>query len=442
MKTSKLLCSAALATAILAALPSCKDQEKTTEPAEQTATAEPRQPEPPKPAAPTPEEVTSALTAALGEHPLVTPGSATIEADTANEDGTHSITAQLSTTLREDLFTREDAPAAFNSERMAINESHNRAILPDSVYLMQVGTPTDMLTEEDRATKPLPENLQQLSDALKSLAEAPVYRCVVPAGQQMSLTATLTATRNNDQWEFGAISLDKAPLAPYEANLTRSSLPEGAAIITPEFEEARKAEIREKIAAFNQAAEPCIKGREEQARTHLATLRAQKEEELRRAAEQAEAEARARQEWEERCARFIAKDQKFAGEWTRDNRFGEMTLRITSTNRHDNAIHFIGTIFDTKYPAACLEITGRCDLAQSSDTAQVAIAIHDGQYDPDEATAEVYDAGDSLMALKLSAAGTLEGVMSCLSWKDSPEKAFNIHLSPSGSREANSADKR
>ncbi len=432
MKTKLLLCSALLATAALAALPSCKEQSGQEPAAPQQATAEAPQPEPVLPAAPTPEEVTASLQAALGEHPLVTPGNATIDGDTTHEDGSHSLTARLTVTLREELFTRENAPAIFNAERMAVNESLNRAILPEAVYLMQAGAPTDVLTDADRAARPLPAELQDMANKLKELAEAEVYRSTASAGLALELTATLKATHGaaNGMWDFTDIELDKAPLTPYETNIMRSALPEGASIITPEFEEARKTELREKIAAFNLAAEPYIKGREDAARVHLAELRAQKEEELRRAAEQAEAEARSRQEWEERCARFIAKDNKFEGEWTRDNRFGEMTLRITNTNRHDNAIHFIGSIYDTKLPAASLEITGRCDLAQGSDKAQVTLSIYDGQYDPDLPTAEVFDADDSLMVLKLSAEGTLEGVMSCLSWKDTPEKAFQIHLAP------------
>ncbi len=429
MKTNQLLCSALLASAVLAALPSCKDQAG-QEPAAPQPSAETQQPEPPKPAPPAAEQMAPALAAALGENALVSPGAVSVDADTENEDGTRSISARLSVSLKEELFSRENAPAAFNAERMAVNESLNRAILPEAVYLMQVGAPTDMLTDEDRAAKPLPEELQKQANALKELAEASVYRSMAPAGQVLELTATLKATLSEGQWQYSDITLDKSPLSPLEAHIAASALPEGVGIITPEFEEARKAELREKIAAFNEAAAPYITAREEAARTHLAQLRARREEELRRAAEQAEAEAKARREWEERCAAFIADDKKFEGEWTRDNRFGEMTLRITRTNRHDNAIHFIGSIYDTKLPAASLEITGRCDLAQGCDKAQVSIAIYGGQYDPDQPTAEVFDADDSLMVLKLSAEGVLEGIMSCHSWKDAPEKAFNIHLAP------------
>ncbi len=428
MKTNRLICSALFAAATLVALPSCFEKEGQGAATPSTAT-ETAQAEEEKPTAPTVEEVTAQLTKELGESPVVTPWAVNIDSSTTNADGSVSLAASLGMTVKEDLFAREDAPAALNTERMACNESLNRAITPDSVYLMQVGAPTDMLTDADRAPKPLPEELKAQADALKALAETALYRPLATAGQELRMTATLKATYTDGAWTYSEITLDKAALAPLEAGITRSNLPAGAPIITGDVEESRKAELREKIAAFNQAAEPYIKEREDAARTRLATYRAAQEEELKRAAEQAEAEARVRQEWEQRCATFIAEGKQFAGEWTRDNRFGELTLRINRTTRHDNAIHFVGTIFDTKLPAASLAIAGRCDLSKGGDAAQVDITIYDGQYDPDQPTAEVYDADDSLMVLKLTPEGKLEGTMSCLSWKDAPQKAFTITLS-------------
>ncbi len=442
MKTTLLLSSAFLASAWLSALPSCEDK---TTPADATPppAAETAQPEQPKPAEPTVEEVTALLTQALGENTMVTPWAVNIDSCTPNEDGSRALAASMTLSVKEDIFSREETPASFNSERMASNESINRAMLPESVYLMQVGAPTDMLTEADRAATPLPEDLKHQANALRELAECAVFRQIASSGQELRLTATARATAKAEGgWDFSELALDKAALTPLEAGVARSALPEGAAITSPEFEEARKAELREKIAAFNQAAEPYIKGRENAARTRLAEHRARQEEEFKRAAEQAEAEAAARREWEERCARFIAEDRQFTGEWTRDNRFGELTLRISRTTRHDNAIHFIGTIFDTKLPAASLDIAGRCDLAQGGDKAQVDITIYDGQYDPDQPTAEVYDADDSLMVLKLTPEGVLEGVMSCQSWKDAPEKAFNIRLSAGKEKEKSRSRRR
>ncbi len=437
MKTTLLFCSALLAST-LTGLTSCEEKASNGGETPQPPTAETPQPEPQKPAAPTQEEVAAFLKKELGENPLVTPWAVNVDTPTGNADGSLSLSASLTVSVKEDIFTREDAPAALNQERTASNESLNRAILPESVYLMQAGAPTNMLTEADRAAKPLPEELQKLADELRNLAESPLYRPLAAAGKEEKLTATFKATHADGAWQFSELMLDKSALAPLEAGITRSALPADATIATADTEENRKAQLREKIATFNQTAEPYIKGREEAARNRLAELRAKQDEELRRAAEQAEAEAKARQEWEERCTRFIAEDKQFAGEWTRDNRFGELTLRITRTTRHDNAIHFIGTIYDTKLPAASLDIAGRCDLSKGGDKAQVDITIYDGQYDPDQPTAEVYDADDSLMALKLSPEGALEGVMTCQSWKDTPEKAFNIRLSAPKGKEKRS----
>ncbi len=436
MKTTLLFCSAILASA-LSSLPSCEKKAEVSD-TPQPPAAESPQAEPQKPTAPTQEEVAAYLKKELGENPVATPWAVNIDSDTENADGSHSLTASLTVSVKEDLFSREEAPAAFNQERTASNESLNRAILPESVYLMQVGATTNMLTEADRAPKPLPEDLQKQADELKALAESPIYHALATAGKEVTLTATTKTTHQNGAWQFSETVIDKSALSPLEAATPRSALPADATIATADVEESRKSQLRDKIAAFNQAAEPYIKGREDAARTRLAELRAQQEEELRRAAEQAEAEAKARQEWEERCTRFIAEGKQFVGEWTRDNRFGELTLHISRTTRHDNAIHFIGTIYDTKLPAASLDIAGRCDLSRSGDKAQVDITIYDGQYDPDQPTAEVYDADDSLMALKLTPEGALDGVMTCQSWKDTPEKSFTIRLSAPKSKEKRS----
>ncbi len=431
MKTTQLFCSALLAAAALTALPSCDPAEEKPEanaqPAETTTTPPA---EPAKPTAPTEEEVATLITGNLGGCAIATPGAVIIDSVTPNEDGSLGVTARLALTLNEELFTRENAPAAFNAERLAVNDSLNRAMLPESVYLMQVGAPTEMLTDTDRVAKPLPEDLQAAANELKELAEASVYRSLAPAGQSVEVSARFKATLNpENKWDFAEVQLDNAALVALEAGIARSTLLEGAPVITPDFEEARKADIRAKIAAFNDAATPYIASREENARTRLAEHRAQKEEELKRATEQAEAEAFARQAWADRCAKYIADGKRFAGEWTRDNRFGELTISITKAKRLDNSIQFYGTLFDTKLPAASLDIEGRCDLTMG-DKAQVDITIYDGQYDPDQPTAEVYDSNDSIMVLHLSPEGALEGVMSCLSWKEEPEKAFNIKLAP------------
>ncbi len=443
MKTTLLLCSVFLASSTLSLLPSCEEKGDAPTDAQTAAAETPQQPEQPALTPPSEEEVTALLTRELGDTTIVTPWAVTIDSTTSNEDGSLSMAAGLALTVKEDLFSRDDAPASLNTERMASNESINRAMLPAAVYLMQVGAPTDMLTEADRAATPLPAELQQQADALKHFAEASLYRPLASAGQELKLSATFKASpKAEGGWDFCELELDKSALNPLALGVVRSSMPQDAAIVSGDVEESRKAELRNMIAAFNSAAEPYIRGREDAARTRLAEHRAQQEEALKRAAEQAEAEAKVRQEWEERCTLYIAENKQFSGEWTRNNRFGELTLRISRTTRHDNSIHFIGTLYDTKLPAAKLDIAGRCDLSQTGDKAQVDINIYGGQYDPDQPTAEVYDSDDSLMVLKLTPEGKLEGVMSCQAWKDTPEKAFTISLSAAADKEKSSSRRR
>ena len=72
----------------------------------------------------------------------------------------------------------------------------------------------------------------------------------------------------------------------------------------------------------------------------------------------------------------------------------------------------------------------QAQLTQTEQGAKVSITIYDGQYDPDQPTAEVYDAKDGQLVLYLNAEGKLTGVMTCAAWGVESEKAFRINLSP------------
>jgi hypothetical protein len=139
----------------------------------------------------------------------------------------------------------------------------------------------------------------------------------------------------------------------------------------------------------------------------------------------------------------LASDKLFAGEWTRDKHFGELSLHIETAKRLDNAVQFSGTIFDTNLPEASLQIIGRCELAPKEDgTTQVDISIYEGQYDPDQPTAEVYDAKDGMISLQLGKDGKLSGIMTCAAWANTPEKAFKVTLSPKEKEEPKSRRRR
>ncbi len=398
-------------------------------PAEQVVPAEP--PAPVIPTEPANEEITRMLLEQLNGCDAVNIGTLTCGEPTRNPDSSINMGASLKMMAKEDMYAKETAPAAFNKEREAVNEAANASMKPESVYLFQVGATTDLITDADRAAKPLPENLQTPLNELKELADSPVYRKVVNMGDSVEASATFTATYTDGAWKFSNIVVDNAALLALNDYTAQSALPQDAPILTPEFEESRKATIREKVAAFNQLAEPYIKGREEAARATLTEHQARAEEEARRMTEQAAAQEAARQASIQGFVQALSNDKLFAGEWTRDKKFGELSLHIEEAKQFDNSVQFVGTIYDTKLPEASLDIAGRCDLTPKEDgTTQVDITIYDGQYDPDQPTAEVYDAKDGMLSLTLSKEGKLAGIMSCASWSNSPEKAFQINLAP------------
>lgn len=430
-------------TASATMLTSCFDEIKqvfngeegaTPAPAEQQAPAEPAAPV--IPAEPTNEEITQMLMEQLSGCDAAEAGVLTCGEPTRNPDSSISMGATLKMTVKEDLYAKETAPAVFNKEREALNEAANASMKPESVYLFQVGATTDLITDADRMAKPLPEHLQAPLNELKELADSPVYRKVVNMGDSVDTSATFTAIYTDGAWKFSNIVVDNAALLELNNYTAQSALPQDAPILTPEFEESRKASIREKVAAFNQLAEPYIKGREEQARATLTEHQARAEEEARRMTEQAAAQEAARQESIQGFVQALANDNLFAGEWTRDKKFGELSLHIEEAKQFDNSVQFVGTIYDTKLPEASLDIAGRCDLTPREDgTTQVDITIYDGQYDPDQPTAEVYDAKDGMLSLTLSKDGKLTGIMSCASWANSPEKAFQINMTPKAKEE-------
>ena len=434
----RLLIQTAVLTASTTLLTSCFDELKQVF-GDEPVPAEPTIEEPAAPAVPTQpsnEEISRMLIEQLSGCDAANAGMLTCTEPVKNADSSVSMSATLKMVVKEDMYTREMAPAAFNKEREALNEAANTAMKPESVYLFQVGATTDLITDADRAAKPLPEHLQAPLNELKELADSSVYRKVMNTGDEVETSASFTATYVDGAWQFSNIVVDNAALLALNDYTAQSALPQHAAVLTPEFEETRKAVIREKVAAFIQLADPYIKSREEAARATLTEHQARAEEDARRITEQAAAEEAARQECLKVFSELLTDDKLFAGEWTRDKAFGELSLHIATARRLDNAVQFAGTIFDTTLPEASLNIMGRCELTPKEDgTVQVDIAIYEGQYDPDQPTAEVYDAKDGMLSLQLSKDGKLVGIMSCTSWAANPEKAFKITMSPKAKEE-------
>lgn len=421
-------------TALLAAAPlllnSCFDEEKTETPAAEPAPAE----QPQAPAAPTcpkDEEISAGLADQLPTCDVAERGEFTCEPPQTAEDGSVALTVHQTYTVRENLYTRESAPEAFNELRKGINDALNAATKPESVYLLQVGGTTDMLTDEDRAAKPLPEELQAKANELRDLSEGAVWTQARPAGETVEVLVRTTARYAEGAWTFESTTVEDAALQPLNELKAESAITaEGGFILNDDTMQTRKAEIAEKIDAFNTAAEPYIAGREDAARKRLTEEQAAAEEMAHKAAEEQAAAEAVRNQWVEACTKAIASGKNFSGEWTRDNRFGELTLHIEQAKSFDGSIQFIGSLYDTKLPEASLDIAGRCDLAPGEGGAHVDVTIYDGRYDPDQPTAEVYDARDGLLSLVLTQDGKLTGIMSCGAWAETPERAFRISLSP------------
>lgn len=394
------------------------------------------------PAEPEMQDVRLSLLPLLGDFPMVKLGDVQMTC-TQKGDGQVMVTARAMLSVEEDLYSAEDAPAIFNTERKGINDAVNRAMLPESAYLLQVGADVDSITEEDRAVKPLPENLQKLADEIKQLAERPVYRLRTPAQTTVEIPASLVASRVDDHWSMSDISFDTQPLRSLLPLVPERALPQDALVITDGFEVKQRALLREKIEAFNSAAKPYIEGREAAVRTRMLQAQARREEAEKAAQQEAASREESRKAWETACSKFFYDSAAYTGEWKRGDAFGKFTLRISRAEKFPDSLQFVGTLSDTDLPQAELRIVGRCEAAPKND-APISCVVHvySGRYDPDVATAEVFDKQDGIMRLSLSEDGSLTGQLTCESWADQPEKAFDVQLHQASKKAARRTQRR
>ena len=163
--------------------------------ASEAAVEQPQPAEPAKPTAPTAEELQALLAEHLPSCDVAEVGSLSSECTEPAENGSVSITAHIPLTLRENLYAEQSAPECFNEQRKAMNDAANAAVKPESVYLLQVGGTTDILTDADRAPKPLPEEMQKLANELKNLAESSVCVQQKAAGDTLELIVRATLAR-------------------------------------------------------------------------------------------------------------------------------------------------------------------------------------------------------------------------------------------------------
>lgn len=426
------LMSAALLVSMCTLMSSCDEGAQPAVPEEPQPQQQQTQPEmpltPEETPAPGEEDVRAQLLPILAEFPCMKLGPVQMET-TPTDDGYVNVTARVLVTVEENLYAREEAPAALNQERQNANDAINRAMLPDSHYLLQVGAPGEMITEEDRHAKPLPEELHKLAEEMKTIAEKPLYRLRTPAQTMIELPASMRAEEQKGSWIFSEMNFDIAPLHALLSYLPESSLPKDATIAAEGYEAQKKVELRNRVEAFNQAAAPYIAGREDDARKRLLERQAREEEQAKAAAEKSAQQAACHEVWEKACANILKEGTLFDGEWRRGDSFGKMSLRMARVQTLPDSLQFIGTLYDPDLPQAELQIVGRCEApAAPAEPIRIIVNLYNGRYDPDVPTAEVFDSQDGILKLSMTEEGALSGVMTCASWGENAEKEFRISM--------------
>lgn len=381
----------------------------------------------------TADEVTAAFAPRISNLAYLTQESIDIES-TPKANGDLQVKAHVGLKITEDLYGRVESPAEFSEARKVILSLHQAAEKPDSSYLLEMGADTSLLTDEDRKAKALPENLQQLYNTLVDLTESSCFKPERTAGTVFSVELTMDAHWENGNWNISNIVESQDLLSPLSFLSPKSTLGENAPVLTQEFIAARMAEIAAKADEFKIAAEEYNKQRENTVRALLTDRQAAQLEQSRKEEEQAQKAAEAaaaKKEWTDFCVKHFNSGCKFSGEWTRDTRFGELTIQISEASLHENGIQFFGAMYDSKLPQASIHISGRCELTRDDDgNSKVNVTLYQGAYDPDEPTAEVYDQSDGRLILTFDKKGHLKGVMTCASWVENPQKNFNLHFKP------------
>ncbi|MFI3244363.1 MAG: hypothetical protein R3Y56_08945 [Akkermansia sp.] len=347
-------------------------------------------------------------------------------------DGSVRFDVRIPFIFTSSLLTEKEVPAELDELRKAINDAANKAMLPDSGYLMQIGMPVEHMRDEDRQAKSLPSDLAQLESAMREQVLGPVYIPVRQAGEVLELSARLLIEPDKGQGvKVREVDFNEHQLDFLKGLLAESDLPTDVApqILTPEWLAERKATIDACVAKFNEVAEPYIASREQAARAlYVERLNVLEMAERSRQEEARKAEL-AKLAIVKHYEDILQSGLTFKGEWKRDANFGKISLAIAKAEMLEQSIHFVGTIYDTDMPEASLDVVGRCDLATPEEGVSIDINIYDGQYDPEAATAEVFDAQDGILQLKLNDKGQVEGVMTCASWKKLEGKEFTILMS-------------
>lgn len=351
---------------------------------------------------------------------------------TETAQGTLKVDAVLSLTVCENLYRKSEAPQEFAEARNIINAQLESAKIADSHHLLNLGAQPAMILEDDRKVNELPQELQTLYSEMQALATELCYSLETPKDKQLRVELTMNAERRDNKWVFTNVHEKEDIVTPLSFLTPESALPQNAPIITPEFITARVAQIAEKAAAFQNKAQEYNNTRCEALRNELLKRTAQLDENNKKQEAEKQAEAQAEQklkEWGNFCTTLFAPGKKFVGEWVRNDKFGELTIQVDGSTVLENAIHFYGYLYDTKLPQAKIKIAGRCNIIREENgSSNVNVTLYDGAYDPDEPTAEVYDAPDGRLILSLDEKGTLQGEMTRTSWVEMPERNFKLRF--------------
>lgn len=331
--------------------------------------------------------------------------------------------------VKENLCGKTEAPAELNEERKAVNPMLNKAMTPESVYLLQAGADPATIGDADRKAKPLPSELREKAEILVHLADPDLWKTVVPAGETTELHGAVRITVSADAAPaFSDVTLDTTPIEEWGKLMPASALPGDAALLTPEWLQQRKQEMQTAMEDFNTASAPYIKGREDAARTRLLEEQARAEEE-RKKCELAENEAREKAAAERKLyTQVSAAGSVYQGEWAKDEQTGKLKLTILTAETLENSVALTAELTDPDLPQVSLELQGRCLLApEEGEKDRLQMGILDGLYDPDVAPAKIYDAKDGVLLLNMTDQGTLQGVLTCKSW-DVAQKTQDVKV--------------
>ena len=346
------------------------------------------------------------------------------EAPTANLP----VTVELHFGVKNSLYSYA-MPETFASAYKIIDPLLNAIQTPTATDLLNMGADSAMIEIlGSTAPSPIPENLQQIRAELSTLCKNACYKPEYVTDATYILTQTFIANKQSDTWDLSLIGDEDNPINIFATLIAADQLPADAPILTPEFIEARQAEIAVKAEEFKKATEECLRSRENALRTEMLTKQTEQNAE---AGKQREIQY-AQQNWQNFCCETLCQNAEFKGEWKRNKNADKLDLVIEGAEIRGKSLHFYGKVYDIldfEYEPCQLIFVGRCDFEKDAENcSSVVLYIKGGSYDPDKKTKDVFEAADPTFYLKLDEHGSLKGSLTCSKWEDSPKNNFNIQF--------------